>query len=291
MLLCGAAGSLFLAPPMEPAYSASLYAPAEPYSAASVARGNVLYRENCVSCHGLSGHGDGPAVAGLRIRPANLTEPHLFAHSPADLFRWVSRGRANGAMPGFAAALPPGQRWDVINFIRARAAGVLATRIGPEVTTAAAPAELPDFAVEAGGVQQTLREVLETGPVLLVLFAPPAPVERLQQLAAAQPLLDAAGLQVVAVGLGTTPDETPEGNRSPPFVVPVSSEVSSALALFRAAEDGGETELLLDRAGEIRARWTSDMPGGLAPSDVLVADAGRVDRIAAATPSHTGHSH
>jgi hypothetical protein len=71
----------------------------------------------------------------------------------------------------------------------------------------------------------------------------------------------------------------------------VSSEVSSALALFRATEDGGETELLLDRAGKIRARWTSDMPGGLAPTDVLIADAERVGSIAVATPSHAGHSH
>jgi hypothetical protein len=150
---------------------------------------------------------------------------------------------------------------------------------------------VPDFASEAGGVQQTLREVLETGPVLLVLFAPPVPVERLQQLAAAQPLLDAAGLQVVAVGLGASPDETSEGNRTAPFLIPVSSEVSSGLALFRPAEDGGETELLLDRAGKIRARWTSDMPGGLAPTDVLIADAERVGRIAPATPRQAGHSH
>jgi hypothetical protein len=196
-----------------------------------------------------------------------------------------------GVMPGFAGVLNPNQRWDVINFIRARAAGVLATRIGPEISTIATAPEVPDFAGEAGGVQQTLREVLETGPVLLVFFAPPAPVERLQQLAAAQPLLDAAGLLVVAVGLGTSPDETPEDNRTPPFVVRVSSEVSSALALFRAPEDGGETELLLDRAGRIRARWTSDMPGGLAPTDVLIADAERVGRSAVAAPSHPGHSH
>jgi putative copper resistance protein D len=227
----------------------------------------------------------------LPLRPADLTEPHIFAHSPGDLFWWVSHGMDEGVMPGFAGVLNPDRRWDVINFIRARAAGVLARRIGPEVTAAAAPAELPDFAAEAGGVQQTLRDVLETGPVLLMLFAPPTPVKRLQQLAAAQPLLDAAGLQVVAVGLGTFPDETPEGNRTPPFVVGVSSEVSSALALFRAAEDGGETELLLDRAGKIRARWTREMPGGLAPADVLIADAERVGRIAVATPSHAGHSH
>src|SRR5205085_2039290 len=80
--------------------------------------------------------------------------------------------------------------------------------------------------------------------------------------------LAAAGLRVVAVGLGTSPDKISEGNRTPPFVVRVSFETGSALALFRAAEDGGETELLLDCAGKIRARWTSDMPGGLAPTEL-----------------------
>jgi putative copper resistance protein D len=290
LVLCLAVGWIPLRPAIERAYPTSFYAPAEPYAAASVVRGAALYAENCALCHGATGHGDGPAAAGLPIRPADLTEPHLFAHSPGDLFWWIGHGMDDGVMPGFAGVLNPNQRWDVINFIRARAASVLAGEIGPEVTTAAAP-EVPDFAVEAGGVQQTLREVLKTGPVLLVLFAPAAPVERLQQLAAAQPLLDSAGLLVVAVGLGTSPDETPEGNRTPPFVVPVSSEVSSALALFRAAEDGGETELLLDRAGKIRARWTNNMPGGVAPPGTLVADAERVARIAVAAPDHAAHTH
>jgi putative copper resistance protein D len=291
LMLCLAVCWLPLRPAIERAYPTSYYASAEVYAAASVVRGAAVYAENCALCHGATGRGDGPAASRLAIRPADLTEPHLFAHSPGDLFWWVSHGMDEGVMPGFASVLNPNQRWDVINFIRARAAGVLAAGIGPEVTTAAAPAEVPDFAAEAGGVQQTLREVLETGPVLLVLFAPPAPLERLQQLAAAQPRLGAAGLQVVAVGLGTRPDETSEGTGTPPFVVPVSSEASSALALFRAAEDGGETELLLDRAGKIRARWTSEMPGGLAPTDLLIADAERIGRTAVPTPSHAGHIH
>jgi putative copper resistance protein D len=290
LVLCLATGWLPLRPALERAYPTSYYASAEPYAAASIVRGAAVYAENCALCHGAIGRGDGPAAARLPIRPADLTEPHLFAHSPGDLFWWVSNGMDEGVMPGFAGVLKPNQRWDVINFIRARAAGVFAMRIGPEVITAAVP-EVPDFAFEAGGVQKTLREVLETGPVLLVLFSPPVPVERLRRLAAAQPRLGAAGLQVVAVGLGTSLDETSEGNRTPPFVVGVSSEVSSTLALFRAAEDGGETELLVDRAGDVRARWTSEMPGGLAPADMLIADAERVARIAVATPSHAGHSH
>jgi len=34
--------------------------------------GARLYRENCASCHGRTGDGDGPLVAGLKQPPANL---------------------------------------------------------------------------------------------------------------------------------------------------------------------------------------------------------------------------
>ena len=155
LALCLAIGSIPLRPAIEPAYPTSYYAPAEPYAAASIARGAAVYTKNCALCHGAMGHGDGPAAAGLPIRPADLTAPHLFAHSPGDLFWWVSHGRDDGVMPGFAGELSANQRWDVINFIRARAAGVLASEIGSGVTASAA-LQVPDFAFEAGGVQHTL---------------------------------------------------------------------------------------------------------------------------------------
>jgi hypothetical protein len=169
----------------------------------------------------------------------------------------------------------------VINFIRARAIGALSLRVGPEVITTAAP-EVPDFAFEAGGVQQSLRQTLEKGPVLLVLFVPPAPLTRLRQLAAAR-------LRVIGVALASAP----EGNsdEAPPMVVGVSAEVIATLTLFRAADDGGETELLLDRAGGVRARWTRNMPGELAAPDTLAVQAEQIARIAVAAPSDAGHTH
>ena len=290
VVMCLAIGWLPSRPAIERAYPTSYYAPTQPYAAASVDRGAALYAENCTLCHGATGHGDGPAAAGLPIRPADLTEAHLFAHSPGDLFWWVGHGRDEGVMPGFARILSPDQRWDVINFIRARAAGVLAGQIGPELTTSAAP-EIPDFAFEAERTQRTLRQTLENGPVLLVLFTTPAPVERLRQLAAAQSSLEAARLQVVAVGLGASSDEAGEGTGSPRFAVTVSSEVSTVLRLFRAPDDGDDTELMLDRSGAVRARWSSKTPGALAPPAVLIADADRVGRITVAAPSHAGHTH
>ena len=290
LALCLAIGSLPLRPAIEPAYPTSYYSPTEPYAAASIVRGAAVYAENCALCHGETGRGNGPASAGLPIRPADLTEPHLFAHSPGDLFWWVSHGRDDGMMPGFAGVLSANQRWDVINFIRARAAGVLAGEIGPEVTTSAAP-QVPDFAFEAGGTQYTLGQTLQTGPVLLVLFTPAAPPTRLRQLAAASPQFGAAGLQLIAVGLGPSTEEPPNGAQAPRFVVGASSDVIDALALFRAPGDGGETELLLDRVGNIRARWTANRPGDLARPATLIADAELVSHIIATPPGHAGHAH
>ncbi len=36
--------------------------------------GKVLYAENCMSCHGVEGRGDGPIAAGLGTPPADLTK-------------------------------------------------------------------------------------------------------------------------------------------------------------------------------------------------------------------------
>lgn len=192
-------------------------------------------------------------------------------------------------MPGFAKVLKPGQRWDVINFIRARAAGDLSRQVGPTVSTAAAY-PVPDFAFEQDGAQQTLRRALEKGPVLLVLFTPPAPAARLRQLAATAPRLAAAGLHVITVGLGPPAQNAAEGE-APPFVVSVSPAVRAALSLFRLPGESGASELMLDRNGDVRVRWNSNAPGGLAPPATLVAAAEQVARIAVAAPSHAGHAH
>jgi len=96
---------------------------------------------------------------------------------------------------------------------------------------------------------------------------------------------------VIAVGLDPAAEEPPNGAQAPPFVGGVSSDVIDALALFRTPDDGGETELLLDRVGNVRARWTANLPGGLARPTTLLADGERVARIIAAAPSHAGHAH
>ncbi len=290
-------GAIIVRPTVEPAYPTSFYAPAQPYAAASVVDGARLYAENCALCHGADGRGDGPAAAGLAVRPADLTAPHLFAHTPGDLFWWVSNGRAHGVMPGFAAVLSPAERWDVINFVRARAAGVLSSHIGPTVSTAATAA-IPDFAFKSDGRQHTLDGVLKTGPALLVLFGRPPSAVRLAQLGAAQQQIE-GGLRVLAVDLAPAPalaapalaasTRAPgeAGQRAP--LVGVSADVAAALSLFRAGHQS-ETDLLLDRAGNLRARWTGGSPGGLPDAATIAAAAQQAARFPAAPVSHAGHA-
>ena len=269
-------------PPIVPAYPTSFYASTQSYAAPSVARGAPLYATNCAVCHGVDGRGNGPAARNLPIPPADLTESHLFAHKIGEIYWWISYGRDKGVMPGFGDKLNSDERWDLINFVLARAAGVLSRDVGSRISTTSAP--LPDFAFEQNGAQNTLSQTLKGGPVLLVLFGTHAPRARLAQLSALQNGAANPSLRVVAVGLSPTTDKAPT-------VVAVSQDVRVALALFRSATDGEETELLLDRGGNVRARWTANGAGGLADNATLLADAVRVANIPVAAANHAGHAH
>jgi hypothetical protein len=131
-----------------------------------------------------------------------------------------------------------------------------------------------------------LNSVLETAPALLVLFSHPPPAARLAQLAAAQKQI-AASLRILAVDLAAAP--TPFETETHPPLVGVSADVAATLVLFRADDDGGETDLLLDRAGNFRARWTFSGPDGL-PDTAALAAAGGVAQFPAAPMNHASHA-
>jgi putative copper resistance protein D len=186
-------------------------------------------------------------------------------------------------MPGFAAKLTPDQRWDLINFVFARTAGILTDQTTSQISTASAP-PLPDFAFEQNGAQNTLSQTLKAGPVLVVLYASHVPRARLEQLAKSAPQLSGAGLHIIAVDLDSSAGKAP-------LAVDVADDVRSALALFRTSKDGGETELMLDRNGSVRARWTASRKPGLADTATLVSNSVLVARIPVAAANHAGHAH
>ena len=88
----------------------------------SLEQGKAIYEVQCISCHGSTGLGDGPAAAGLNPPPANL-QVHLAggAHSDEQIFKWISNGISNSAMPPFSDVLSEDERWQVIAYIRSLA--------------------------------------------------------------------------------------------------------------------------------------------------------------------------
>jgi high-affinity iron transporter len=83
-----------------------------PGAAPSLVRGAQVYQQNCASCHGLTGSGDGPAGLGLTPPPSALRDGvRLVGISPLDFYRRITVGVSGTAMPAFETRLSSADRW------------------------------------------------------------------------------------------------------------------------------------------------------------------------------------
>ncbi len=89
-----------------------------PTTPLDVAEGKAVYQQNCASCHGVAGLGDGPAGKGMNPAPPAIgTAAHMVGVSPALAYRVISVGMKGTPMAGFSATLTPAQRWNVVAYI------------------------------------------------------------------------------------------------------------------------------------------------------------------------------
>ncbi len=85
-------------------------------NASAVAAGKKLFVANCISCHGPTGKGDGPAAVALNPKPANFSDSKVSRQADGELFWKISEGR--GAMVPWKGSLNETQRWQLVNYIR-----------------------------------------------------------------------------------------------------------------------------------------------------------------------------
>ena len=88
-----------------------------PPTAHSLDTGQRVYAQNCQSCHGVAGRGDGPQAAGLNPPPLDLVV-HAPLHSDGALFGFIENGIPGTAMPPLGGKLTDEEIWHVINYIR-----------------------------------------------------------------------------------------------------------------------------------------------------------------------------
>ena len=78
--------------------------------------GKKLFVQDCVTCHGKSGLGNGIAGSALNPKPANLTLKSVQSQSDGAIFWKISNGR--NAMIPWKYTLSKNQRWQLVNYVR-----------------------------------------------------------------------------------------------------------------------------------------------------------------------------
>ncbi|MEO8635283.1 MAG: cytochrome c [Gemmatimonadales bacterium] len=78
------------------------------------ARGDTLYQTFCVTCHGITGAGDGPV--GPRVAAMSLLTDRAKAYSDGYLYTMIRYGR--GVMPRYGDRIHGATRWEVVNYVR-----------------------------------------------------------------------------------------------------------------------------------------------------------------------------
>jgi len=84
-----------------------------------VARGEALFKQNCTSCHGDAGHGDGPAAASLNPKPRDFTQAANWKrgyHIP-EIFTTITTGLKGTGMAPFDF-IHPADRMALVHYVR-----------------------------------------------------------------------------------------------------------------------------------------------------------------------------
>ncbi len=80
-----------------------------------VQRGQAVYNNYCLTCHGPRGYGDGPVVNPFPI-PKSLQSENMLLWKDGHLFHIITKGQ--GVMPSYAQQIQPEDRWAVIHYLR-----------------------------------------------------------------------------------------------------------------------------------------------------------------------------
>jgi mono/diheme cytochrome c family protein len=111
-----------------------------PKSEATIAEGKALFTKwACISCHGESGHGDGPSAPTLvddrqiKIKPRDFARPSLFksGYSTKDIARAVLTGFNGTPMAGFHGQMPETDAWKLAYYVESFARPESSSLPGP----------------------------------------------------------------------------------------------------------------------------------------------------------------
>ena len=85
-------------------------------NAAAIQAGKKIFGQQCATCHGSSGKGDGPAGKYLGKKLPDFSSESFTQQTDGEIFWKISNG--NAPMPAFQQLLSEEQRWQLVSYIR-----------------------------------------------------------------------------------------------------------------------------------------------------------------------------
>jgi mono/diheme cytochrome c family protein len=261
------------------AYPTSFFTSPTEFAATAIVQGATLFAANCVSCHGAKGEGDGPAAQSDRLRPANLTAEHLWAHSDGEVYWYISNGfeapEGGVAMPGYGGVLSSEARWDLIDYLHAHNAGESMHRSGKWLH----PLRVPQFDVECADGRTIDIEALNGRAIRIIAAAVEAPADT----------GSVAGVDATTIIVTKARSARPNGS----VCVASEPETWSALATLLGVSPGAlaGSQILVDQNAWLRAAWRPGDPGDWTNDRSLEAMIREITAHPIASDATGGHAH
>jgi len=125
-----------------------------------IAKGKELFQQNCVTCHGPEGRGDGPASGALNPKPRNFTSGDGWKNgrAPSQIFKTLTEGLPPSAMASFAT-FSIQDRLELAHFV---------DTLGPQPIPPNTPQSLVAIGVTEGGAAP---EKAQPSAILPISFA------------------------------------------------------------------------------------------------------------------------
>ena len=279
-----------------------------PYAATSITAGLNHFEQNCTGCHGVSGHGDGPAASSLPVKPADLSAPHTALHTGGDLYWWVTHGIPASGMPAFADVLTKDDRWDIINFLGAFSIGYQARIIEPKINPGQYWLAPPDFQVtDETGNTFILSDYRRQSAILLLLFSctqdnVAQETARLEQLLAVRERLTELGAKIILVAPGKICEPLRRLATGKILVADHdTADVAATYGLFTRSFHNRKqdvvrvpethAEFLIDRSGYLRARWLPEEDNSWSDPGFIETQLEMLAREPPAPPPPGPHDH
>ena len=257
---------------LTPATPTSFHASSGGFTAEGIVRGQRIYQQDCLRCHGADGRGEGPDAPGLAMWPPTLNGSLLWKRLEGELFWRVRHGLqgrdGRATMPGFEQRLSDAQIWEVLDFLQAQAAGQMLKESGAWAN----PVRMPDGPVHCvRGNRATARSL--TGQRLRLVV----PVAGAPALADDPRLVT---LQILA------PDALHAAANPECEMAGAAAAASLALVLGVPAGQLPGYQVMVDRQGWLRAVGKPGQAGW--SEDDLVCRVGAAPQARSALPAADG---